>query len=266
MNEKIVIFDSHSHYTDTAFDPDRMELLGSFREKGVAGCMICGTALADSAAAVELAEKFPALIVTAAGIHPECPLPPKDYLDRLRSLAVNPCVRAIGEIGLDYHFEGYDKEAQQRIFREQLALAKELNLPVILHCRDAIGDMLPILQEFAPLEGVMHCFPGSAETAKTVLKMGLYIGFTGVITFKNARKPLEALRSIPAERLLIETDCPYMAPVPFRGQRCDSTMLTETAAVMAREKGFSLAEMCRITAENAARLFRCEYIVQDDIR
>jgi TatD DNase family protein len=115
--------------------------------------------------------------------------------------------------------------------------------------------MLEILHEFAPLSGVMHCFPGSAETAQEVLKMGLYIGFTGVITFKNAKKPLAALRSIPVDRLLIETDCPYMAPVPYRGQRCDSTMLTETAAVMAREKGMTTEEICRITAENAARLF-----------
>lgn len=256
MNRNLVIFDSHSHYTDPAFDADRAALLGSFPAKGVVKCMVCGTQLSDSAAAVALAEAYPSLIVTAAGIHPECPLPPPDYLAVLRRLAGNPCVRAIGEIGLDYHFEGYDKAAQHRILREQLALAGELGLPVILHCRDAVGDMLSILHEFAPLEGVMHCFPGSAETAREVLAMGLYIGFTGVITFKNARKPLEALRSIPPERLLIETDCPYMAPVPFRGQRCDSTMLTETAAVMAREKGMTTEEICRITAENAARLFR----------
>lgn len=265
MIENLVIFDSHSHYTDPAFDPDREELLRSFPEKGIVRCMVCGTQLADSAAAIALAEQFPELIVTACGIHPECPLPPADYPDTLRQFSRHPSVKAIGEIGLDYHFEGYDKAAQQRILREQLTLAKGLDLPVILHCRDAIGDMLQILHEFAPLEGVMHCFPGSAETAREVLQMGLYIGFTGVLTFKNARKPLEALRSIPADRLLIETDCPYMAPVPYRGQRCDSTMLTETAAVMAREKGLSLAEMCRITAENAARLFRTEVSLRDDL-
>lgn len=252
------IFDSHSHYTDAAFDPDRDELLRSFPEKGVVQCMVCGTQLEDSAECIALAEQYPALLVTAAGVHPECPLPPAGYLSRLRELAQHPCVHAIGEIGLDYHFEGYDKTAQIRTFREQLSLAEELNLPVILHCRDAIGDMLEILREYAPLSGVMHCFPGSSETAREVLRMGLYIGFTGVITFKNARKPLEALRSIPLDRLLIETDCPYMSPVPYRGQRCDSTMLTETAAVMAREKGVSTEEICRITAENAARLFRCE--------
>jgi TatD DNase family protein len=218
--------------------------------------MVCGTDLQTSADCNALAERFPALIVTAAGVHPECPAPPADYLDRLRKLAKHPAVHAIGEIGLDYHYEGYDRDLQLRVMKEQIALAKELHLPVILHCRDAVGDMLDALREFAPLEGVIHCFPGSAETAQEVLNMGLYIGFTGVITFKNAKKPLAALRSVPLDRLFIETDCPYMAPVPYRGQRCDSTMLTETAAVMAREKGVTTEEICRITAENAARLFR----------
>lgn len=255
--DNLSIFDSHSHYTDAAFDADRDALLQSFPEKGIVQCMVCGTQLEDSAASIALAERYPDLLIAAAGIHPECPVPPADYLERLRALVQHPCVHAIGEIGLDYHFEGYDKIAQIRILREQLTLAKELRLPVILHCRDAIGDMMTILREFAPLEGVMHCFPGSAETAREVLDFGLYIGFTGVITFKNAKKPLEALRHIPLDRLLIETDCPYMSPVPYRGQRCDSTMLTETAAVMGREKGVSTEEICRITAENAARLFHC---------
>lgn len=252
----LCIFDSHSHYTDSAFDADREALLSSFPEKGIRRCMVCGTDLQTSAESIALAERFPQLILTAAGIHPECPEPPADYLAALERMAAHPAVRAIGEIGLDYHYEGYDKAVQQRVLREQLQLAARLRLPVILHCRDAVGDMLEILREFAPLSGVMHCFSGSAETAQEVLKMGLYIGFTGVITFKNARKPLAALRSIPADRLLLETDCPYMAPVPYRGQRCDSTMLTETAAVMAREKGMTTEEICRMTAENAARLFQ----------
>ena len=258
----LCIFDSHTHYTDAAFDPDRDALLRSFPEKGIAGCMVCGTDLETSAASVRLAEQYPELLIAAAGVHPECPLPPEGYLEDLERLAARDAVHAIGEIGLDYHYEGYDKVQQQRILREQLSLAKRLDLPVILHCRDATGDMLALLREFAPLSGVMHCFPGSEETAREVLDMGLYIGFTGVITFKNARKPLEALRSIPLDRLLIETDCPYMAPVPYRGKRCDSTMLTETAAVMAREKGVTAAEMCRITAENAARLFRAEHLLR----
>ena len=258
MEQNLCIFDSHAHYTDEAFDADRETLLASFPEKGIRKCMICATDLPTAAACTALAEQFPSLLVTAVGVHPETPDAPEGYLDRLREFAQHPSVKAIGEIGLDYHYEDYDAAQQQRLLREQLALAKELRLPVILHCRDAMGDMLEILREFAPLEGVMHCFPGSAESAQEVLRMGLYIGFTGVITFKNAKKPLAALRSIPAERLLLETDCPYMAPVPYRGKRCDSNMLTETAAVMAREKGMTTEDICRITAENAARLFHTE--------
>ncbi|MBR3268391.1 MAG: TatD family hydrolase [Oscillospiraceae bacterium] len=256
MDEDLFIFDSHSHYTDEAFDPDRDALLSSFPEKGIRCCMVCGTDLTSSEACTALAERYPSLLITAVGVHPETPDAPAGYLSRLRQLAAHPSVKAIGEIGLDYHYDDCEPEQQKKILREQIALAKELNLPVILHCRDAMGDMLEILRESAPLAGVMHCFPGSAESAQEVLRLGLYIGFTGVITFKNAKKPLAALRSIPTDRLLLETDCPYMAPVPFRGKRCDSTMLTETAAVMAREKNVTVRDICRMTAENAARLFR----------
>lgn len=252
----LTIFDSHSHYTDSAFDDDRLDLLREFPQKGVIRCMVAASDIPSAKDGIALAEQLPNLILTAVGVHPEQPNPPADYLDTLRMLSKHPSVRAIGEIGLDYHYENYDKTQQIKIFREQLLLAKELHLPVILHCRDAMGDMLEILHEFAPLDGVMHCFPGSAEVAQEVLQIGLYIGFTGVITFKNAKKPLSALRSIPLDRLLLETDCPYMAPVPYRGQRCDSTMLTETAAVMAREKDVSTEEICLQTAQNAAKLFR----------
>lgn len=257
MNEKPVIFDSHSHYTDAAFDADRDALLRTFPAQGIVRCMVCGTQTEDSAAGIALAERYPALMVAAVGVHPECPQPPAGYLEALRQMAQHPCVKAIGEIGLDYHYEGCEKAVQIRILRDQLALAQELHLPVILHCREATGDMLAVLREFAPLEGCMHCFSGSPETAREVLEMGLYLGFNGVITFKNARKPLEVIRSVPLDRLLLETDCPYLAPVPYRGKRCDSTMIPETAAVMARETGTSVTEICRITAENAARLFRC---------
>lgn len=255
MEETIMIFDSHAHYTDRAFDDDRQTLLASFPEKGIVSCMIAASDLYSAQQGLALAEDFPFLI-NAVGIHPECPDAPKDYLNTLRTLAKHRSVKAIGEIGLDYHYEGFDREKQKKLLCEQLALAEELQLPVILHCRDAMGDMMEILREYRP-KGVMHCFSGSAESAKEVLALGLYIGFTGVITFKNARRPLEALAEVPLDRLLIETDCPYMAPVPYRGKRCDSTMLTETAAVMAREKGVSVAEIGRITAENAARLFQC---------
>lgn len=252
------IFDSHSHYTDEMFEKDRSELLAGFPEKGVVRCMVAASDIGSAKQGIALAEEFPELVITAVGVHPECTDTADDYLDTLRRLSEHPSVKAIGEIGLDYHYDGYDRDLQIRLLREQLTLAKELDLPVILHCRDATEDMLKILREFLPLQGVMHCFSGSAETAEEVLAMGLYIGFTGVVTFANAKKPLAALRAVPLERLLIETDCPYMAPVPYRGKRCDSTMLTETAAVMAREKGISVEELCRITAENAEKLFRCE--------
>lgn len=253
-----MIFDSHTHYYEHQFDSDRHALLSGLPERGVTRCMVCAVDMDTCAQSLRLAEQYPALVVTAVGVHPETPDAPADYLDRLREYAKHPSVKAIGEIGLDYHYEGYDRDLQHRLLREQISLSKELDLPVILHCRDAVGDMLEILREYAPLSGVMHCFPGSAETAREVLGLGLYIGFTGVITFKNAKKPLAALRSIPADRLLVETDCPYMAPVPYRGKRCDSSMLTETLAVMAREKDIPYEEMCRITAENAAKLFRVD--------
>lgn len=252
----LTLFDSHSHYTDPAFDADRNALLATFPAHGIVHCMVAASDLPSAEAGLALADAFPELICTAVGIHPTCANPPKDALLRLAALAEHPSVKAIGEIGLDYYHADYNRQQQQRLLCEQLDLAKTLQLPVILHCRDAIGDILSILREYAPLEGVMHCFSGSPETAAEVLAMGLYIGFTGVLTFKNAKKPLLALRSIPLERLLLETDCPYLAPVPYRGKRCDSTMLPETAAVMAREKNVSLEEICRQTAENAARLFR----------
>lgn len=252
------LFDSHTHYTDKAFDTDRDELLGRLPQAGVVRCMLCSTNLADARETAALVERFPKLLVGAVGVHPETPDVEKDWLCQLGELAARDGVRAIGEIGLDYHYESYDKEQQQKILRAQLGLARDLDLPVILHCREATADMLALLREFAPLKGVMHCFSGSAETAREVLGMGLMVGFTGVITFRNAKKPLEALRAVPPDKLLLETDCPYLAPVPFRGRRCDSTMLVETARVMAREKELSTEEICRQTAENAERLFGCE--------
>lgn len=256
MNEQIMIFDSHTHYTDRAFDSDRDALLTSLPQQGVVRCMAAACDMESSADSVALAARYPHFYA-AVGVHPEYKDVPSDYLQRLREMANNPKVKAIGEIGLDYHYDGYDADFQKKIFCEQLQLADELHQPVIIHCRDAMGDMLEILRQYRPKKGVMHCFSGSAESAKEVLKLGLYIGFTGVVTFKNARKPLEALAQVPLDRMLIETDCPYLAPVPYRGKRCDSTMLTEVIAVLASAKNISPAEIGRITAENAARLFDC---------
>ena len=224
------IFDSHAHYAGEEFDEDRDALLTELPERGIEYIMLASAALEDSVKNSQIAKKY-GYIYSAAGVHPENEsVTPPDFEDKIGEIVLgNEKVRAVGEIGLDYHYEGFNRERQIRLFTRQLELAAELDRPVIVHSRDATEDTLNILRKYKP-HGVVHCFSGSPETAAEILKLGMYIGFTGVITFKNARRSLEALASIPTDRLLIETDCPYMAPVPFRGKRCDSSMLTYTAA------------------------------------
>ncbi len=249
------IFDTHAHYTDRAFDADRGELLASLPERGVSLVMLAGCSPEDSAACAALAGQYD-YIYAAAGVHPECvDRLPEDWLAQIRKLAQDdPKIRAIGEIGLDYHYEGYDAEKQKAVFIAQLELAQELDLPVILHVRDAIGDAMEILRQYRP-KGVMHCYSGSAETAKEILQLGLYISFTGVLTFKNARKALEVLEMLPADRFLLETDCPYMAPVPFRGKRCDSSLIAYTAEKAAEIKNMDTQELIDLCCENGKKLF-----------
>ena len=212
------IFDTHSHYTDSAFDEDRDQVLDALPKEGIVHAVLAGTTLEDSAAGIALTRRYDYLYA-AVGIHPETAgQQPADYLAQLERMAADPRVVAVGEIGLDYHYEGYDRDVQIRLFREQLDLAKQLDLPVIIHARDCTEDYVNILREMRP-RGVVHCFSGSAETAREVLKLGMYIGFTGVLTFKNAKKALKALAEVPEDKLVLETDCPYMAPVPFRGKR-----------------------------------------------
>lgn len=251
-----LIFDTHSHYTDAAFDADRTELLSTLPQTGVALAMLACVDLDDAAAIQQLSEQYDYLYASV-GIHPENIANgiPADAEQKLRTLVTHLKVRAIGEIGLDYHYEGYDRDAQIALFRMQLALAKELDLPVIVHCRDAAADCLEILREYRP-DGVMHCFSGSAETAKEVLALGMYIGFTGVLTFKNAKKALRALAVVPDDRLVLETDCPYMAPEPYRGKRCNSSMILQTAAAAAQVKGVDTETILRQTLENGCRLYR----------
>ncbi len=250
-----LIFDTHSHYTDSAFDEDRDALLASLPEKNVELVMQACTDLQDAAEIQELADRYDHLYASV-GIHPENISEgiPEDAYDRLKTLAQHKKVCAIGEIGLDYHYEGYDREAQIELFRMQLQLARELHLPVIVHSRDATADCMEILREYRP-EGVMHCFSGSAETAKEVIALGMYIGFTGVLTFKNAKKALRALEVVPGDKLVLETDCPYMAPVPYRGKRCDSSMIVHTAEAAAQVMGLSTEEVLRRTLENGRRLY-----------
>lgn len=252
------IFDTHAHYADHAFDSDRNELLAGLQENGVKYVMLASSSVEDTKENALLAEKY-SYIYTASGVHPESvETNPADYLNIVRETALSsPKIKAIGEIGLDYHYDGYDREKQIKLFEEQLILAKELCLPVIIHSRDACEDTLAILKKHKP-NGVVHCFSGSAETAKEVIKLGMYIGFTGVLTFKNAKKALKALEVVPLDRLLLETDCPYMSPVPFRGQRCDSSMIAYTAEKAAEIKNIAVQELIDITCENAKKFYSVE--------
>lgn len=244
------IFDTHSHYADSAFDGDRDELLAALPDKGVRFAALAGSSMQDSAENVALAQKY-GYIYAAVGVHPESvDETPSDYREKLTELVKSSeKVRAIGEIGLDYHYENYDRDKQILFFRQQLELARELSLPVIVHSRNASEDTLAILKEYRPA-GVVHCFSGSAEVAREVIKLGMYIGFTGVLTFKNAKKALRALEAVPLDRLLLETDCPYMAPEPLRGRRCDSSMICYTAEKAAQIKGVSTQELLDITCRN----------------
>ena len=248
------IFDTHAHYDDVRFNEDRDELIRSLPSKGVSGVINIGCTLPRSQKSVDLANKYE-FFYAAVGIHPSDVADlPADYTDRLKSMAQNEKVIAIGEIGLDYYYDGYDKDLQIKIFKEQLELARELDLPVVIHSREATQDMMEILKKYQP-RGVMHCYSGSAETAKEILSIGMYISFTGVITFNNARRAVEACEVIPMDRLVLETDAPYMAPTPFRGQRCDSPMITEIAKKVAEIKGIPAQEVADKCTENAKFLF-----------
>lgn len=252
------IFDTHAHYADHAFDEDREQILASLPEKGVKYVTLASSSVEDTAENSELVQKYD-YIYAAAGVHPESvDTNPADYLETVRkAISENPKIRAVGEIGLDYHYDGYDREKQIKLFREQLELARELDMPVIVHSRDACEDTLVLLREFKP-KGVVHCFSGSAETAREIIRLGMYIGFTGVLTFKNAKKALRALAEVPLDRLLLETDCPYMAPVPFRGKRCDSSMIAYTAQKAAEIKGIPVDELLEITCRNGMALYNIQ--------
>ncbi|SHK06141.1 TatD DNase family protein [Clostridium cavendishii DSM 21758] len=218
------IFDTHAHYDDEAFDEDREELLKDLKVSGVCGILNCGSSLEGARTSFKLANEKE-FIYAAVGIHPEQANELTDsVLEEIKEMAKNEKVKAIGEIGLDYYWdENPPKEVQIEVFRKQMSLAKDLKLPVVIHDRDAHADTLTILKEFPEVTGVIHCFSGSLEFAKECIKLGYYIGFTGVVTFKNAKKLVEVAKNIPLERMLVETDCPYMAPEPNRGKRNQSS-------------------------------------------
>lgn len=249
------IFDSHAHYDDKAFDGDREKMLSSVLPcAGVSGIISAGTTVESSRMNFELSEKYDYLYF-AAGIQPEeVESAPRDYLDIIKNIVKNSDKAvAVGEIGLDYHYDT-DRDIQKRFFGEQLELAGSLDLPVVIHDRQAHADTLEFVKRYRP-RGTVHCFSGSAETALEFVKLGLYIGFTGAVTFKNNKKAASVLRAVPPDRILVETDCPYMAPEPIRGQRSDSSMIKYTLEFIARIKGVTPEEMGRATAENARRLF-----------
>ena len=250
------LFDTHAHMDDEAFDADREELLRALPEQGIALLMNPGCSLASSRAACDLAEKYD-YIYAAVGSHPDAADEVnEETLETYRMLCKqDPKVKAIGEIGLDYHYEDIPREIQLRAFRDQMALARELNLPVIVHEREAHEDGMAVVREFPEVTGVFHCYSGSAEMARQLVKLGWYIGFTGVLTFKNARKALEVAQSIDLSRIVLETDCPYMSPEPFRGKRNDPGKLYRMAQVLGQLRGIPAEEAAGIALENGKRLY-----------
>ena len=250
----IKLIDSHAHYDDDAFADDRHELLTHLFETSVEKIVEIGCSMEEAERAVKMTEQYEQLYC-AVGVHPEyCENLPSDYIKTLRELAKAPKVVAIGEIGLDYHYENYNREKQIETFCELVELAQEIDKPIIVHSRDATHDCLEVLRKYRP-KGVVHCFSGSVETARKILDLGMNISFTGVLTFKNAKKAVASCESIPIERLMLETDCPYMAPVPHRGERCDSSMILHTAEKIAEIKGMTTEDVIRICNANAKKLF-----------
>ncbi len=252
-----MLFDTHAHMDDRAFDEDRAELLANLPGQGIALLMNPGCSLASSFIASRLSQEYD-YIYAAVGSHPDvADEVNEEVLEEYRKLCkLNPKIKAIGEIGLDYHYEDIPREIQLKAFRMQMALARELNLPAIVHEREAHEDGMKVVEEFPEVTGVFHCYSGSAEMAKELVKRGWYIGFTGVLTFKNARKAIEVASSIPLDRIVLETDCPYMSPEPFRGRRNDPGKLYRMAEKLAEIRGLTLEEIHRITTENGKRLYR----------
>ena len=254
-----MLFDTHAHMDDRAFDADRRELMASLAESGICLVMNPGCSL-ESSRNVDLLTKQYDWLYGAVGSHPDaCDEVNEAVIEEYRMLCKqNPKIKAIGEIGLDYHYEDIPRHIQQQAFRMQMELARELKLPVIVHERDAHADGMAIVSEFPDVTGVFHCYSGSLEMANWLIDRGWYIGFTGVLTFKNARKAVEVAANIPLDRLVLETDCPYMAPEPFRGKRNHPGYLYRMAERLAEIRGVSVEEIHRITTENGKRLYGIE--------
>ena len=254
------IFDSHCHSDDRWFDEDREAVLERVLGEGSVVSYVnhAATDYESAMFGIKNAGRFKNFY-TSVGFHPEfASVLPQDWENKLRELyelaAATGKLTAIGEIGLDYHYEGYDRDKEIEVFDKQLAFANEKGLPVIVHSRNASQDTMDLLKKHGS-RGVIHCFSGSAEMARQAVGMGLYIGFTGVLAFGNSKKAIKALQEVPMDRLLLETDCPYMAPPPYRGQRCESPMIAEVVKVVAQQKDLSEQQVCDQTCENAKRLY-----------
>ena len=247
------IFDSHAHYDDDWFDEDRDELLASIQNKGVCGIVNNSVNLETAAKSIEFAEKYD-FMYAAVGFHPEnIENMPENYLDSLAKLCEHKKVVAIGETGLDYHWDT-PRDIQKIVFEEQIKLSLDLDMPLVVHDREAHGDTFDYLRKYKP-KALVHCFSGSVELMREAVKMGMYISLGGVVTFKNARQSVEVASEIPLDRLLLETDAPYMAPVPFRGKRCDSSMILYSAEKIASLRNIGIQELLDITCENAKRFY-----------
>lgn len=253
-----MIFDTHAHYDSGAFNADRFDILASMPEKNVGLIVDPGCDLESSRAAIALAEKY-SFVYAAVGWHPEdMDKLTDESFDEMIKLMHHPKCVAVGEIGLDYYWDAEHKDEQKALFIRQIELALELDKPVIVHDREAHGDSFDIVSRYPELRGVFHCYSGSAEMAAELLKRGWYLGFDGPITYKNARKALEVLQMCPLERMVIETDSPYLTPVPNRGRRNDSSTLKYVIDKIAEVKGVSASEVERVTFENGKKLYGME--------
>lgn len=250
-----MMIDSHAHYNASAFDADRDAVLKSLSENGVDAVINIGDNLEASRTCLKMAHDYP-FLYAAVGVHPESAEEvTSDALRKLEEMLSDEKAVALGEIGLDYHYDDVPRDVQRRAFRMQLVLAKRLDVPVVIHDREAHRDCLDILKEEGITKGVMHCFSGSVEFMREVVKQGLYVALGGVVTYKNARHTVDVAREVPLDRLLLETDCPYLAPVPHRGKRNSSLYLHHTAERIAEIRGIDVGTLYVLTTENTKKLF-----------
>ena len=253
----MMFYDTHAHYDDERFDGDRETLLPELNRQGIGLINTIGTDIPSSRASIALAEQYTFVYAVVGGWPGNVGQMTEDDLEEYRRMAAHEKVVAIGEIGLDYYYDDVPRDIQKHWFRRQLDLAAELQMPVVVHERDAHGDGMEIVREYADrVKGVFHCFSGSAEMAAELVKLGWFVSFTGVVTFKNARRAVEAAARTPLERIMIETDAPYLSPVPYRGKRNHSGYVPKVAEKIAEIKGIPVEEVARITMENGKRFFR----------